>query len=77
MTPPFTLPFKTGRFFFFKVDFWSTWVLVRGVGREETWRQDTVRSLVGVVRPMVQGVGVEAEQSSGEMRLHGKKGTSV
>lgn len=36
-----------------------------------------VRSLVGVVRPMVQGVGVEAEQSSGEMRLHGEEGTSV
>lgn len=78
MTPPFTLPFKTGRFFFFfRVDFWSTWVLARGVGKEETWRQDMVRSLGGVVGPMVRGHRVEAEQSSGEMRLHGEKGTSV
>lgn len=34
-----------------------------------------VRSLVGVVGPVVQGDRVEAEQSSGEMRLHGEKGT--
>lgn len=64
-------------FFFFRVDFWSTWVLARGVGKEETWRQDMVRSLVGVVGPTVQGDRVEAEQSRGEMRLHGEKGTSV
>lgn len=36
-----------------------------------------VRSLVGVVGPTVQGDRVEAEQSRGEMRLHGEKGTSV
>lgn len=60
--------------FFFRVDFRSTWVLARGLGKEEAWRQDMVKSLVGIAGPVVQGDRVEAEQSNGEMSLHGKNG---
>lgn len=45
---------------------------MRGLGKEEAWRQDTVRNLIGIDGPVVQGDWVEAEDSNEEMSLHGK-----